>query len=190
MAFFESAGGAALISGVGSLFGGNKANKAAEAAAQKQMDFQERMRDTAYQAAVKDMRAAGLNPALAYSQGPASSPGGASYTPIDTITNATSSAMQNARIATELKNLKETNEQIKSQTELNKATAGAQQELKQVHAATAKKVSADAVIADNQANFAKSELGKSMPTINAILDSLTGSIGNISGLKGLFTPKK
>lgn len=45
--------------------------------AARQMDFQERMRNTEWQAAVEDMRAAGINPAVAYSQGPATAPGGA-----------------------------------------------------------------------------------------------------------------
>lgn len=37
--------------------------------AQKQMDFQQQMRDTQYQSAVNDMRASGINPALMYGSG-------------------------------------------------------------------------------------------------------------------------
>lgn len=68
---------------VGGLFGAggniisqNSANSANNVQSQRQMDFQEHMSNTAYQRAMGDMRAAGLNPMLAYSQGGASSPGG------------------------------------------------------------------------------------------------------------------
>lgn len=67
---------------VGGLFGKegqSEANSANAAAAQKQMDFQERMSNTSYQRGMKDMRLAGLNPMLAFMKGGASVPDGARY---------------------------------------------------------------------------------------------------------------
>lgn len=50
------------------------------AEAQKQRDWQEAMSNTAYQRAMNDMEKAGLNPILAYSQGGAGVPNGATAT--------------------------------------------------------------------------------------------------------------
>lgn len=80
-------GTATLAAAAMSFIGGERANTAAQAASREQMKFQERMSSTAYQRAVGDLKAAGLNPMLAYGT-PASSAAGASYQPQNTLEGA------------------------------------------------------------------------------------------------------
>lgn len=85
MGLFDVLGsiGGGVISGIGSVVGG-LINSGAQAEANKQnleeaarnRDFQRDMANTAYQRAIVDMKKAGINPMLAYSQGGASAPAG------------------------------------------------------------------------------------------------------------------
>lgn len=95
-----------IASGVGGYLGQQQTNEQNSALAlrqmqfqddqaKRQMAFQERMRNSAYQAATDDMYKAGINPILAYKQGGAAVPGGASGSGASAVmSNPVSSALQ------------------------------------------------------------------------------------------------
>lgn len=92
-----------LAVGAASLVGGMLANRSNRQESERNRGFQERMRNTQWQSAVEDMRAAGINPALAYQQGPNAAPGGNVQSQSDAVTPGITSALSTARMKKELK---------------------------------------------------------------------------------------
>lgn len=158
--------------------------------AEGQTQFQERMSNSAYQRATEDMRKAGLNPMLAYSQGGASTPTGASPTltaprPGDVGRGLADTAKSIATMSPQIQN-------VQSQTELNKASASTQNATasnlgattKQA-AATTKKIEAETSTAKAKAKEAElnleiQEARQPYDKASAPLDAVSERIDNIA----------
>ena len=96
------------ITAFGSYLGGRKRNKAQTGVAQDQMEFQERLSNTAYQRQMADMKKAGLNPILAGKMGGASTPPGAMPNLTDAITPAINTGLTTAQTVRDIE-LKQAN---------------------------------------------------------------------------------
>jgi hypothetical protein len=163
----------ATIGGIFGYKGQRDQDVASAQQAQKQMDFQRDMSNTAVQRRMADLKKAGINPILAGSK-EASSPGGA----MAPMGNRAKAAIESASAKQALLNLSKTGKLIDAQRLMqntNSAVANLQGRILRLQ------VPGYA----NQSNYDQSELGKKMYILHRTSNAAAPTAKAIGGLTGL-----
>lgn len=133
--------------------GGERRNEAQREMSAAQMAFQERMSNTAYRRAVTDLKASGLNPMLAYSQGPASTPSGSTGEMVDSISGAVNSGHAAYRTANEAQVMKAQATNIATDTGLKTAQTDQAASQASLNASLAAKANQDTITSASSADL-------------------------------------
>lgn len=189
--------GSAAIGGLASIFGGISANKAQASESSLNRAWQEKMSNTAYQRSMKDMRTAGLNPILAYSQGGATSPPGNMARFENVGEKAVQSAVGAASAASAVKTersarskMSQEEKTLETQQGVNKASEARIRQDQATSAMAMMKLEQETLLLNAQVPGAQAEMfidesryGKALRWINRATNSGWGVLRGITGKK-------
>lgn len=171
-----AAGGTAgLFQGGAQMLGSIWSTGEAEKEAQANREFQQGARATQYQTAVNDLKAAGLNPMLAYTQGGAGNLSGAVATPSGNPGEGFANAQVSAERAAQVKNLAEQNANIQQQT----ATGKAQEEKARAEAGLTQTLAAKAFAEIPNVVSSGSQINELVKNLRAERDNLVATLADL-----------
>ncbi|WNK14965.1 MAG: DNA pilot protein [Microvirus sp.] len=172
-----AAGG--ITGGVMDMFGQESANEANRELQASSQAWQEKMRASQYQTAVQDLKSAGLNPMLAYTQGGSGNLSTSNPIMQSVTGGLATTARDIPKMVAEVANLKASNEKIKADTHSAEATA----ELTKALAANAKADNAGKTV---DARFDKTtiggvarEIGRYGPSVATAIDKGIKTVGDV-----------